>query len=63
VHGDDLRALESDPDVEGLSVDAIIRAEQASAPAAPDESQVKELVRATPGLTETSTKATKSALP
>src|SRR4029453_16765706 len=28
VHGDDLRALEADPDVEGLSVDAIVMADQ-----------------------------------
>ena len=27
VHGDDLRALEADPDIEGLSVDAIIAAD------------------------------------
>src|SRR4029453_12369696 len=53
VHGDDLRALEADPDVEGLSVDAIVMADQVAGEPGQDESQVKELVRATLGLNET----------
>ena len=40
VHGEDLRALEGDPDIEGLSVDAIIAAGEGS----PDDGQASAAV-------------------
>ena len=40
IHGEDLRALEADPDIEGLSVDAIIAAGEGS----PDDGQASAAV-------------------
>jgi serine protease AprX len=53
VQGADLRALEADPDIESLSVDAIIAADGETQDAAPAETAVDSLLTAALGLTDT----------
>ena len=53
VHGDDLRALEADPDVEGLSVDAIIAADGTASDAGQTDAVVDSLLTSALGLTDT----------
>ena len=53
VHADDLRALEDDPDVQAVSVDAIINADQVAQDTAPGDALIDNLLTSALGLSDT----------
>ena len=62
VHGTDLRALEADPDVQTVSVDAVIRTDGMVQESAPTAAPVENLLVAALGLSDSGTTGTRSAL-
>ena len=53
VHGDDLLALEADPDVEALSIDAVISADRAVQSGGDSDSQLENVLVSALGLSDT----------
>ena len=53
IHADDLRALERDPDVQAVSVDAVIAAHQVAQETAPNDPQIENLLTSALGLADT----------
>src|SRR5215204_4359442 len=53
VHAEDLRALEGDPDVQAVSIDAIIAADQVAQVAAPGDALIDNLLTSALGLSDT----------
>jgi hypothetical protein len=53
IHGTDLQALERDPDVQGVSVDAVITADGVTQESVQEDTQVENLLTSALGLTDT----------